>query len=91
MNSSVLSLDQTLQNCSFFNLVSPLQYVGCQSEFTTSQRFFAGKTNKKPIKSISFGFTDFIALHSVVNRFAGSNRRYLLDGSLRRSRFESSA
>ena len=34
---------------SFFNLVSSLHYFGWQSEGTSSQRCFAGETNKKPI------------------------------------------
>ena len=39
-----------LHNCSFFNFVSPLQYFGWQSEGTSSQRCFAGKTNKNQLQ-----------------------------------------
>ena len=78
-----------LQNCPFFNLVSSLQYFGWQSEGTSSQRCFAGKTNKKPITTVRTGFTDFIAWCTAANRFTGPNRRNLLDGSFRMARFES--
>ena len=66
-----------------FNLVSSLHYFGWQSEGTSSQRCFAGKTNKKPITTVRTGFTDFIARCTAANRFTGPNRRNLLDGGFR--------
>ena len=77
-----------LQNYPFFNLVSSLHYFGWQSEGTSSQRCFAGKTNKKPITTVRTGFTDFIALCTAANRFTGPNRRNPLDGGLWVAGFE---
>ena len=57
---------------------------------TSSQRCFAGKTNKKPITTVRTGFTDFIARCTAANRFTGPNRRNLLDGGFLMARFESS-
>ena len=63
---------------------------GWQSEGTSSQRCFAGKTNKKPITTVRTGFTDFIARCTATNQFTGPNRRNLLDGGPRVAGFESS-
>ena len=54
-----------------------------KGEGTSSQRCFAGKTNKKPITTGRTGFTDFIARYTAANRFTAPNMRNLLDGGFR--------